>query len=50
MKALIRAAPDTAMETGLDDEQNTLFALYETDDAQEGIALPQKREPSFKGQ
>lgn len=51
MKALIRAAPDTALETGLSEEQDTLFALYETDDAQEGIdAFLQKREPNFKGQ
>lgn len=50
MKALIRAAPDTALEPGLTAEQGTLFALYETDDAQEGIdAFLEKREPKFEG-
>ena len=50
MKALIRAAPDTALEPGLTAEQGTLFALYETDDAQEGIdAFLEKREAKFEG-
>ncbi len=50
MKALIRGAPDTALEPGLTAEQGTLFALYETDDAQEGIdSFLEKREPHFEG-
>lgn len=50
MKDLIRAAPETPLDAGLTLEQGTLYRLYETDDAQEGIdAFLEKRAPRFAG-
>lgn len=50
MKDLIRQGPDAAQPTALGFEQATLYRLYETDDAQEGVdAFLQKREPHFRG-
>ena len=50
MKALIRQGPDAALPAGLGFEQATLYHLYETDDAQEGIdAFLDKREPTWRG-
>ncbi|HEY0919215.1 enoyl-CoA hydratase/isomerase family protein [Devosia sp.] len=50
MKPLIRAAPETPLDAGLTLEQNTLYRLYNTDDAEEGIrAFLDKRDPAFSG-
>jgi len=50
MKDLIRAASETPLDAGLTLEQGTLYRLYETDDAQEGIdAFLEKRAPRFAG-
>ncbi|MEQ8965032.1 MAG: enoyl-CoA hydratase-related protein [Azospirillaceae bacterium] len=51
MKRLIRQGADAALPTALTLEQETLFRLYETDDAQEGIdAFLDKRRPEFRGE
>ena len=50
MKRLIRLGADAALPTALSLEQETLFRLYQTDDAQEGIdAFLDKRKPTFRG-
>jgi enoyl-CoA hydratase len=50
MKRLIREGVDGPLETGLSLEQEVLFRLYMTDDAQEGIrAFVEKRDADFKG-
>ena len=50
MKRLIRLGTDAALPTALALEQEALFRLYETDDAQEGIAaFLDKRQPIYRG-
>ena len=50
MKPLIRAALETPLEAGLTLEQSTLYRLYNTNDADEGIqAFLEKRDPDFTG-
>jgi enoyl-CoA hydratase/carnithine racemase len=50
MKRLIREGLDGALDTGLSLEQEVLFRLYHTHDAQEGIrAFVEKRDPHFEG-
>lgn len=50
MKPLIRAALETPLDAGLTLEQATLYRLYNTDDAEEGIeAFLEKRAPDFGG-
>ena len=50
MKRLVRLGADAALPAALSLEQEVLFRLYETDDAQEGIdAFLDKREPRFTG-
>ena len=50
MKRLIREGVDGPLETGLSLEQEVLFRLYMTDDAQEGIrAFVEKRDANFRG-
>ncbi len=50
MKRLIREGVQAPLETGLSLEQEVLFRLYTTEDAQEGIrAFVEKRDPQFKG-
>ena len=49
MKRLLRQGADAALATGLSLEQEVLFRLYHTRDAQEGIrAFTEKRSPSFE--
>ncbi len=51
MKRLIRTGPDAALPTGLSLEQEVLFRLYNSRDAQEGIAaFVEKRDPRFVGE
>lgn len=51
MKRLMRLGVDTPLPVALTLEQETLFRLYGTDDAQEGIAaFLDKRPPNFKAQ
>lgn len=50
MKRLIRLGVDSALPVAESFEQEVLFRLYGTDDAQEGIAaFLDKRDPKFKG-
>jgi enoyl-CoA hydratase len=50
MKRLIRQGADGALPLSQSFEQETLFRLYGTDDAQEGIAaFLDKRNPTFRG-
>lgn len=51
MKRLLRQGLDAPLETALSFEQEVLFRLYTTHDAQEGIrAFVEKRDALFKGQ
>jgi enoyl-CoA hydratase len=50
MKRLIQHSQDMPLETGLALEQEVLFRLYHTRDAQEGVrAFVEKRDPHFEG-
>lgn len=50
MKRLIRQGEDAALPTALSLEQEVLFRLYNTEDAEEGVrAFVEKRPPNFKG-
>lgn len=50
MKRLVRIGPDAALPAAQTLEQEVLFRLYGTDDAEEGVAaFLDKRKPNFKG-
>ncbi|HLJ71639.1 MAG TPA: enoyl-CoA hydratase-related protein, partial [Roseiarcus sp.] len=50
MKRLVRLGPDAALPAAQTLEQEVLFRLYGTDDAEEGVAaFLDKRKPNFKG-
>lgn len=51
MKRLVRIGPDAALPAAQTLEQEVLFRLYGTDDAEEGVAaFLDKRKPNFKGE